>query len=400
MRPEWTPNLYRLATEHGTIGRMKSTFTTKTFPNHHSISTGLYQESHGIINNVMYDPLIKNEIFSHRKAEQQSNDWWDYQHYHHHHHHQHHNHHKNCNKRSFPITPIYIANQLYGSNRFSCCSPWIGCFAHYRNQTERARYYRPYNQSADWYEQFNWTMKHMFTNGTQMEANLALIYISEPDSTAHDNGPFGSDTMEMLKKIDIFIEYIHRCLMETFTNINLIMLSDHGLIEISPRRVIVLETFLNDSTYLAYGTNPVIHIDPIDGFERTVESALNNNLVRSLPMKIYSKDSIPNRYRYRDNRRIRSFLLVANPGWSIYSTRNEAQSMMGKRGEHGYDNQIDSMRPLFVGIGPSFKRSYFHRTSFVNVDLYPLMLHLLDIPIDQYYHQGRFHLVSGMLNEE
>ncbi|KAI2796408.1 hypothetical protein BLOT_015352 [Blomia tropicalis] len=334
MRPEWTPNLYRLATEHGTIGRMKSTFTTKTFPNHHSISTGLYQESHGIINNVI------------------------------------------------------------------CCSPWIGCFAYYRNQTERARYYRPYNQSADWYEQFNWTMKHMFTNGTQMEANLALIYISEPDSTAHDNGPFGSDTMEMLKKIDIFIEYIHRCLMETFTNINLIMLSDHGLIEISPRRVIVLETFLNDSTYLAYGTNPVIHIDPIDGFERTVESALNNNLVRSLPMKIYSKDSIPNRYRYRDNRRIRSFLLVANPGWSIYSTRNEAQSMMGKRGEHGYDNQIDSMRPLFVGIGPSFKRSYFHRTSFVNVDLYPLMLHLLDIPIDQYYHQGRFHLVSGMLNEE
>lgn len=39
---------------------MKPSFTTLTFPNHYSIVTGLYIESHGIIGNSLYDP-DKNE---------------------------------------------------------------------------------------------------------------------------------------------------------------------------------------------------------------------------------------------------------------------------------------------------------------------------------------------------
>jgi ectonucleotide pyrophosphatase/phosphodiesterase family protein 5 len=35
---------------------MRNVFITKTFPNHHSIATGVYPEVHGILANDVYDP--------------------------------------------------------------------------------------------------------------------------------------------------------------------------------------------------------------------------------------------------------------------------------------------------------------------------------------------------------
>ena len=36
----------------------KPVFPSKTFPNHYSIVTGLFAESHGIIGNTMFDPVF------------------------------------------------------------------------------------------------------------------------------------------------------------------------------------------------------------------------------------------------------------------------------------------------------------------------------------------------------
>lgn len=41
---------------------MLNVFPTKTFPNHHSIATGLYPESHGVVGNSFYDPKLKRVI--------------------------------------------------------------------------------------------------------------------------------------------------------------------------------------------------------------------------------------------------------------------------------------------------------------------------------------------------
>jgi predicted AlkP superfamily pyrophosphatase or phosphodiesterase len=37
-------------------------FPTKTFPNHHSIATGLFPESHGVLGNEVYDPILKRVL--------------------------------------------------------------------------------------------------------------------------------------------------------------------------------------------------------------------------------------------------------------------------------------------------------------------------------------------------
>ena len=42
---------------------VQNVFPTVTFPNHYTIVTGQYSESHGIISNNMFDPIL-NDSFS------------------------------------------------------------------------------------------------------------------------------------------------------------------------------------------------------------------------------------------------------------------------------------------------------------------------------------------------
>lgn len=54
-------------------------------------------------------------------------------------------------------------------------------------------------------------------------------------------------------------------------------------------------------------------------------------------------------------------------------------------GDHGYNNALPSMHPIFFAIGPDFKKNE-RVVAFRNIDVFPLMCHLLGIdykgPID------------------
>lgn len=41
---------------------IENVFPTKTFPNHHTIATGLYTEVHGVIGNSFYDPDMQKIV--------------------------------------------------------------------------------------------------------------------------------------------------------------------------------------------------------------------------------------------------------------------------------------------------------------------------------------------------
>lgn len=47
-------------------------------------------------------------------------------------------------------------------------------------------------------------------------------------------------------------------------------------------------------------------------------------------------------------------------------------------GNHGYNNSLPSMHPVFVARGPSFRRDYT-KSSMNSVDLYPLMCSILGL---------------------
>ena len=55
-----TPNFDFIVKTGVEANYIKNAFVTKTFPNHFTIVTGLYEESHGIVANTMYDPVFKS----------------------------------------------------------------------------------------------------------------------------------------------------------------------------------------------------------------------------------------------------------------------------------------------------------------------------------------------------
>lgn len=53
-----TPALNSLIASGVHANIMRPIFPSKTFPNHYTLVTGLYAESHGIVGNDMYDPTV------------------------------------------------------------------------------------------------------------------------------------------------------------------------------------------------------------------------------------------------------------------------------------------------------------------------------------------------------
>lgn len=109
-------------------------FPTKTFPNHYTIATGLYAESHGVIDNSYYDDRkqkvvgISYEMF-----------------------------HYNDN-----IIPIWKQNEDAGNGRYSGVMMWPGgCYAY---QTKNVTHCQDYDHNLDWYQRVDIVrmMCHLF----------------------------------------------------------------------------------------------------------------------------------------------------------------------------------------------------------------------------------------------
>lgn len=59
-----TPTLQKLRSEGVHAEYIRNVFPTKTFPNHQSIATGLFPESHGVLSNSVFDPKSNRTINS------------------------------------------------------------------------------------------------------------------------------------------------------------------------------------------------------------------------------------------------------------------------------------------------------------------------------------------------
>ncbi|KPM04091.1 secreted ectonucleotide pyrophosphatase/phosphodiesterase-like protein [Sarcoptes scabiei] len=391
--PERTPNLFAVANA-GVQGHMKSTFVTKTYPNHQSIATGLYQPWHGIVNNRFYDPDMK-AFFD---VDSPSSAWWDQ---------------KNIS------VPIYIANQFYNRNqRYSISIQWPGSIASYsngKNSDDRMRvhYLQDFDPSIDWYKRIDLLLSWL--QHPLRPANMAFVYFSEPDRHAHEYGPFSTEVLDQVKKLDSVVGYLRQKLLNANLahRTNVIYLSDHGMAEVRAERSFFIDKCDQEYSGLKYeliGVSPVYSLRPISKplsingtLEQSVREALNQCAIKHFEnsFKVYLLDEIPENFYYRDNNRILSMILLAKDGYDInYKDHHWRPKGYPIWGNHGYNNSEPSMRPLFLAQGPRFKRSYKHSKLFENVDLYPLMLNLLEIPIEQFPSNGSFERVQQMLSKE
>jgi phosphoglycerol transferase MdoB-like AlkP superfamily enzyme len=64
---------------------------------------------------------------------------------------------------------------------------------------------------------------------------------------------------------------------------------------------------------------------------------------------------------------------------------------------HGYSNAYAEMRPAFIASGPAFKHGYRIENDVQNIDIYPLLLHLLNVPTNDLAFNGTFDRIEHIL---
>lgn len=131
---------------------INNSFSTVTFPNHWTLVTGLYEETHGIVQNSMYDPLL-NKTFSYLVQSSQTHEWFG----------------QNKNTE-----PIWTTNQKNGFKRYSAAE-WVGANVVFENQQH---IYIPYNHSASYYHLIDQFIGYFVDSVRPI--NFGALYFDEP----------------------------------------------------------------------------------------------------------------------------------------------------------------------------------------------------------------------------
>lgn len=350
-----TPNLDRLAGIGTRADYINNTFCTKTFPSHFSVATGLYEESHGIIGNVMYDPVF-NETFNPRTMDSK---WWN---------------------GGEPIWITAVKQGLKSATYF-----WPGSEAEIRGL--RPTLYKKY-ANVDIRVQID-----NVTDWLKGDIDLAVMYSPQPDKAGHTYGPSAPELKEKVQEMDLAVGFLLDKLEEKnlSSKVNLVLTSDHGMTEIDfQKKRIEISSLVNLSDIIRKSDKgPLMHITPVEGKLESVYQALS----KSDKMTVYKKEEIPEFWHYKNNRRVMPILCVADEGWSVVWDKDDLINKTD-RGNHGYDNRLSSMKPIFYAAGPDIRKNYT-TSPFLSVDIYSLLCSLLDI--DQASNNGSYERVRNFV---
>ncbi|XP_008426673.1 bis(5'-adenosyl)-triphosphatase enpp4 [Poecilia reticulata] len=335
------PNLKLLYSQGVLVDQLTNVFITKTFPNHYSLVTGLYAESHGILASSMYDPI------SHKRFTLQNDSdpmWWS------------------------AAQPLWLTAKDSGYKTASAM--WPG--SDVTNRT--ATHFFPYNPAVTFQQRLGNVTDWILGDGKEPGVMFATLYWEEPDRSGHAFGPENTTAMtKVLKEVDDNIGLLMSELKKSglWGRINLIVTSDHGMAQCSADRLIRLDDCLHPDNYTLVDLTPVAALIPKNDSE-SVFSLLSKCHPH---MTAYMKKSIPDRLHYRNNVRIQPILLIADEGWTIVKRGNK----LPRLGDHGYDNSLPSMHPFLAATGPGFHQG-LRLKSLESVDVYPLMCRLLSVP--------------------
>ena len=146
------PNLSFLKSQGSHATFVKNNFVTATFPNHWSLVTGLYEESHGILSNKMYDPML-NKSFKMEEPTSHTAEWFG---------------------QNRLAEPIWVTNQKEGNGRKSVSGmPGSDVVL----QSQKIINIK-FNQSADFKSLINRYIE-LFTNEHEA-VNFGALYFFEP----------------------------------------------------------------------------------------------------------------------------------------------------------------------------------------------------------------------------
>lgn len=360
-----TPNFDKLVKNGVTAEGLIPIFPTKTFPNHYAIATGLYPENNGLIGNSMYDPEMDAKYSMGNREAVENAEW-------------------------YLGEPIWNTVEKAGKNAGTMF--WIGSEAPIQNM--RPTHWKSYDGRIPNEARIDTVLQWMTSNNKLVD--FGTVYFSFVDSEGHRFGPDSDEVIEAIQKADSLVGYLMNELkrVDPEGNINLMIVSDHGMIKVSPDKRIVLDEYINVDEIDIISYSPALMFNVEERGNKTeFYSALKADQNH---YKVYSKVDIPERYHLKNNIRTPDFLMVVDEGYTINSKEyfESRGSNYPSGGAHGFDNSNIKMEALFVAYGPAFKKGV-KLDRFENIHLYEVMAKILNV--EPTPNDGNLNSVKQML---
>lgn len=329
-------------------------FPSLTFPNHYTLATGLYAESHGIVANDFYDPALNESFTMSSHAANSDGKWW----------------------LGEPIWITAVKQKLVSAVYF-----WPGSEA--KIDGRHATYWFNFSESTPYSTRVNQaiTWAHM---PEDTRPSLIMLYFQEVDHAGHVYGPDNTTAIRAaLKVVDDTLAQI-RDGVKDVPNISWVLVSDHGMAELVSNGTVLLPKLPGvNNTLLAQTRVParsgtLLHLWPPAGQETTLQQQISAGLnATQANATCWLKSQIPARFHYQKSNRIPPVVALADLGYYASSSNSFYGSYMGN---HGYDNFEKDMRGIFIAKGDNFLEGYDKSDEpLPNINVYNILCSLLGL---------------------
>ena len=162
-----------------------------------------------------------------------------------------------------------------------------------------------------------------------------------------------------------------------------LMQSDHGMAATSKDRVVFLDQFMDLNEIEYYDCWPLRGLRPYSDQNITAIYEHLKSQSEGQPWSVYLRDEdMPERWHFSATYRIAPIWVIPDPGWVVVLGKGEfdpeEDDEYHPKGLHGYDNDNELMRSLFVARGPGFNYTYPVQP-FENVEVYGMMTNILGL---------------------
>ncbi|CAN5690635.1 ectonucleotide pyrophosphatase/phosphodiesterase [soil metagenome] len=364
------PHLRRLTQRGARSKGMVPVFPSLTFPNHYSLVTGLHPGRHGLVSNRFYDPARKDTYVFTDPRTVTDGSWYGGE-------------------------PIWVTAESQGM--VTACFFWPGSEAEIKGV--RPTTYNKYTSGVTNDARVK-TVLEWLRLPIEQRPHLITLYFSELDEASHI-GPLESPqvltaALSLDAAIGALVAGIDASPVRDQTY--LVITSDHGMVNTSDAQTVRLASLLDPDQIAGIEASfggPVasIHLEEGAGNAPGIRDRINRQLARGTA---YLRAELPERFHYRDNPRAGDVIVVMDESWTMSTPRPAAppqapdaagettkppgpeRAPRERWGQHGWDNQLPSMRALFLITGPGVRAGAIV-DDVRNVDVYPMMTELLGL---------------------
>ncbi|MFK7928454.1 MAG: ectonucleotide pyrophosphatase/phosphodiesterase [Myxococcota bacterium] len=342
-----TPNLDRVAAGVRAEG-LQPPFPSYTFPSHYTIITGLHPENHGIVSNVFYDPVRKDQFKLGAPEDMVDGSWW----------------------LGEPLWNTAERQGIIAATLF-----WPGSEAAIGGQ--RPSEWTPYDSGMSHTSRVNNVLGWLEREDAERPGFMTL-YFSAVDSAGHGHGPEHAEVDGALRGVDsalgLLLDGIEQQGLKD--KVDLVVVSDHGMAPKDPEKVVLLDDAVDLSSVHVVEYSPLFQARIPDPDKA---EAIRAGIDALEHVECYLAKQTPPEWHYRAHRAIGDVVCLAEGGWQLSRAqyfKDNRERFIG--GTHGWDPAWKPMHGVFMASGPRFKQGQTLGTVRA-VDLYGMMCDALGI---------------------